>query len=64
MDSSALVPIFVVLFIIFLICREVVVWYFKINQIIQLLKSIDASLSIANKLPVEQIQAPSPLLKK
>lgn len=37
---GTLVIFLIICFIIFLICREIVCWYFKINQMVGLLKEI------------------------
>ena len=54
--AAYLIVIFAVSVIIFLICREIVCWYFKINQrisqqsmIIDLLKEIKTSLNHSDK---------------
>ena len=39
----------VVLIIIFLICREVICWYWKINESVELLKDIKSELQVLNK---------------
>ena len=43
-ESSVLVTIFVGI-IIFLLCRELMCWYWKLNRIVVLLESIDAKLN-------------------
>jgi hypothetical protein len=43
--------IILIMFIIFLIGRELVCWYFKINQMIQILQTISSKLSGANFHP-------------
>ncbi len=47
MDTQFLMNFAVIAFIclvIFLICREIVCWYFKMNEVVSLLKDIKASL--------------------
>jgi len=39
-----LIGILVVCFIIFMICREIVCWYWKLNRIVSLLESINKKL--------------------
>lgn len=39
----------VVAILIFLACREIICWYWKINEIKDVLKSIDASLTEIKK---------------
>ena len=51
MDSNVLISI-VVLLIVFLIFRELVCWYWKINRIVELLESIERNTKIA---PAERI---------
>ena len=44
---ALLVPMFLflaIVLLIFLICRELVCWYWKINRIVSLLESIDQKL--------------------
>ena len=48
MDSSYIIPILVVSFIIFLIVREFWCWYFKINERKKLLEEILAELKKMN----------------
>ena len=64
--SVYLIVILAVSVIIFLICREIICWYFKINQrvsqqtlIIDLLKDIKTSLNQSNK----QVGSQSPQAK-
>lgn len=60
--AAYLIVIFAVSVIIFLICREIACWYFKINQrisqqsmIIDLLKEIKTSLNHSNKQVRSQV---------
>jgi hypothetical protein len=43
-DFVTLITILVVALIIFLVCRELVCWYFKINKTVELLEEIRDSL--------------------
>ena len=43
-----LVVTVVVLAMIFLVCRAVVLWYWKVDKIVSLLESIDAKLGSEN----------------
>jgi hypothetical protein len=47
MNAEVLVPVLIgvlVLALVFLVAREVVCWYWKINRAVELLQSIDARL--------------------
>ncbi len=53
----------VVAILIFLSCREIICWYWKINEIKDVLKSIDASLTEIKKnqsiVPVSDFSMPN-----
>ena len=40
---------FVVVIIVFLICRELVCWYWKINRIVELLEGLNRKLGSSSK---------------
>ncbi len=47
MENSVLISIlvaFVILFFVFLLIREMVCWYWKINRMVELLENIDKKL--------------------
>ncbi len=44
MPQEMLVVVLIVLFIIFLICRELFCWYYKINKAVALLTDINENL--------------------
>ena len=47
MDAQGFLNLMVVILVslvIFLICREIVCWYFKMNEVVSLLKEIKAAL--------------------
>ena len=46
---------FFVAFIVFLILRELMCWYWKINRIVSLLEGIQASLSKLNRTPERSV---------
>jgi len=54
MHSSDLFIVLLVLLLIFLIARELICWYWKLNKIVSLLESIDGKLNLDDK--IEQIQ--------
>jgi len=55
-----LLVMLVVFLFIFLICREIICWYWKINNIVDLLERIDKSLKdISTKLPQQTKAATS-----
>ena len=37
-----------ILIVIFIICREIMTWYWKINQMVSLLKEIQKELKLLN----------------
>ena len=39
MNESAIITL-LILFVIFLVCREIACWYWKLNEIVSLLKEI------------------------
>jgi hypothetical protein len=43
-DFVTLITVLVIALIIFLVCRELVCWYFKINKTVELLEEIRDSL--------------------
>lgn len=51
--SSALIMLLAVLFV-FLIARELMCWYWKLNKMVSLLERIDEKLDLDDK--IEQIQ--------
>lgn len=52
-DSAFLIGLFILLFV-FLIARELMCWYWKLNKMVSLLESINEKLDLGDK--IEQIQ--------
>ncbi|MDX9979342.1 MAG: hypothetical protein RBU25_04750 [Lentisphaeria bacterium] len=62
--SHPLAPIFyslLIVLLLFLLFRELVCWYWKLNEIVLLLRSIDRKLpgqSTANPAPAREVRCP------
>lgn len=54
MNMSDVFIIIIVCFLVFLIAREFMCWYWKINKMVSLLESIDEKLNLDDR--IEQIQ--------
>jgi hypothetical protein len=52
-----LVVSIIVLIVVFLICREIICWYWKINEAIGVLREISAKLSIIGNIPDQNPQS-------
>ncbi len=55
MDASG--PIIIIMIgvsiAVFLICREIITWYFKLNRIVSLLEEINGRLSTLSQQPMQ-----------
>lgn len=59
LDSKLLAPLIAlgIVAVVFMICRAIVLWYFRVNETVALLRSIDEKLGrMARAVPVDPIE--------